>query len=162
MLLTLNTGLRRAGASNLRWPHIDFQRDQLSVEDTTAKSGQTGHIPLNTEVQAILKSWREQSDTEYIFTSPLTRERFNNIKRSRGVLRARAGLPDFCFNDLRHTFASKLVMADKDLYVVKELLGQSTIQMTEQYAHLTPDHKISAIEILVTKYSNSENPEEIE
>ena len=151
VLLTLNTGLKGGEAFNLCWPDIDFQRNQLSVEGTTAKSGQTRRIPLNTEVQAIFKSWGEQSDTEYIFASPVTRERFDKIKRSWGALRARAGLPDFWSHELRHTFASKLVMSGQDLYLVKELLGQPTIQMTERYAHLTPDHKISAVEMLVTK-----------
>jgi len=151
VLLTLNTGLRRGEAFNLQWSDIDFQHNQLAVEGTTAKSGQTRHIPLNSEAQAILKDWKEQTDTKYVFASPVTRKRFDNIKRSWGALRERAGLPDFWFHDLRHTFASKLVMAGQDLYVIKELLGHSTIQMTERYAHLSPDHKVSAVEALVSK-----------
>jgi integrase len=150
VLLTLNTGLRRGEAFNLRWSDIDFQHNQLTVEGTTAKSGQTRHIPLNSEAQAILRSWKEQSDTEYVFASPVTRKRFDNIKRSWEALRARAGLPNFWFHDLRHTFASNLVMAGQDLYVIKELLGHSTIQMTERYAHLAPDRKASAVEFLVS------------
>jgi integrase len=151
VLLTLNTGLRRGEVFNLRWADIDFQHNQLTVEGTTAKSGQTRHIPLNSEAQAILKAWREQTNTEYVFASPVTRKRLDNIKRSWEALRARAGLSGFWFHDLRHTFASNLVMAGQDLYVIKELLGHSTIQMTERYAHLTPDHKINAVEKLVTQ-----------
>ena len=65
-------------------------------------------------------------------------------------MRSRAGIEDFRFHDLRHSFASKLVMAQADLYTVKELMGHSTFQITEKYAHLAPEHKASAVEKIVS------------
>jgi integrase len=150
VLLTLNTGLRRGEVFNLKWTDIDFRQKQLTVEGTTAKSGQTRHIPLNKEAFKLLENWKPQSDGLFVFSSPVTGVKFDNVKRSWEALRERAGLPGFWFHDLRHTFASKLVMAGQDLYVIKELLGHSTIQMTERYAHLAPDLKASAVEFLVS------------
>jgi integrase len=95
--------------------------------------------------------WQKQSNGKLVFPSPVTNDRFNNINRSWRGLRDRAELKDFDLRDLRHTFASNLVMAKEDLYVVKELLGHSTIQMTEKYAHLAPEHKASAVEKLVAQ-----------
>ena len=60
----------------------------------------------------------------------------------------KAGLEDFTFHDLRHTFASRLVMAGVDLPTVKELMGHKDITMTLRYTHLSSDHKQRAVRVL--------------
>jgi hypothetical protein len=60
-----------------------------------------------------------------------------------------AGITDLRFHDLRHTAASRLVMAGVDLYTVKEILGHKTLVMTQRYSHLSPEHQRQAVERLV-------------
>ncbi len=151
VLLAANTGLRRGELFSLKWENISFERKNLVVIGNTAKSGHTRHVPLNSEAVALLLGWRDSVCSEYVFPSPVTNRKLETIKKAWTQLRLRAGVENFRFHDLRHTFASKLVMAGVDLYTVKELMGHSTIQMTERYAHLAPEHTATAVERLVAK-----------
>jgi integrase len=148
VLLSLNTGVRRGELFNLRWRDVNFNTKTLTVRGETAKSGQTRHIPLNTEACHVLKHWhRQPSDDGFLFPGK-DGGRLDNVRKAwNGVLQA-AAIARFRWHDLRHTFASNLVMAGVPLNSVRELLGHTTLQMTLRYAHLAPDHKAEAVERL--------------
>jgi len=149
VVVALNTGMRRGELFNLRWVEVNLKGRVLTVAGKTAKSGTTRHLPLNDESFAALTAWRNQaSDGDLVFPSPVNGRRLDNIKKSWTGALALAGIKSFRFHDLRHSFASKLVMRGVDLYTVKELLGHSTIVMTQRYAHLSPDHKAAAVALL--------------
>ncbi|MCD6256016.1 MAG: site-specific integrase, partial [Deltaproteobacteria bacterium] len=87
---------------------------------------------------------------EYVFVNPKTGRPYDDLKRSFKTALKRAGIEDFTFHDLRHTFASHLVMNGVDLMTVKELLGHKDIKMTMRYSHLSPDHKRVAVKRIET------------
>lgn len=149
VLLAMNTGLRRGELFNLKWTDVDLVRAQLTVRAAGAKSAKVRHVPLNREARNTLKGWQETTGTKigYVFPGK-GGGRLDNIKKAWGKVLEDAKLDDFHFHDLRHHFASRLVMAGADLYVVKELLGHATIAMTERYAHLAPEHKAAAVALL--------------
>jgi integrase len=62
-----------------------------------------------------------------------------------------AKIADFRFHDLRHTFASRLAMEGVDLLTIKKLGGWNSLSMVQRYAHLSPSHRRTAIERLVTR-----------
>jgi integrase len=83
-----------------------------------------------------------------MFYDPVDGKRYKDLKRSFKTACKRAGITDFRFHDLRHTFASHLVMSGVDITTVKELLGHKTLTMTLRYSHLAPSHKVKAMDIL--------------
>lgn len=145
VLLALNTGLRRGELFGLRWRDVNLQTRLLTVAAESAKSGKARHIPLNAEAHDVLTRWRaQQSGTGLVFANS-SGGRFDNIQTSWERLTAAAKIQDFRFHDLRHDFASKLVMAGVDLNTVRELLGHGDIKMTLRYAHLAPAKLAEAV-----------------
>jgi integrase len=149
VLLSLNTGMRRGEVLDLTWEHIDLTNRMITVPAWASKSSQTRHIPMNKETLHCLSHWKEmnRTDQKLIFENHLG-ERFGQIKTAWAGILKQAGITDFRWHDLRHHFASKLVMSGVDLNTVRELLGHSDYKMTLRYAHLAPQHKRRAVELL--------------
>lgn len=149
VLLSINTGARRGELFDLCWENVDIDRRILTVSGATAKSKRTRHIPLNKEATVVLASWRKQTGRRegLLFVND-DGNRFDRVNTSWRRLLKNAAITDFRWHDMRHHFASKLVMGGVDLNTVRELLGHSDYSMTLRYAHLAPEHKLKAVEVL--------------
>jgi len=145
VLLAMNTGLRRGELFGLEWGSVNLQAKLLTVVASNAKSGKARHVPLNDEALDVLKRWKKQHGSEkLVFPSPKGGQ-FDNINKAWDGVAFTAKLADFNFHDLRHDFASKLVMAGVDLNTVRELMGHADIKMTLRYAHLAPGKLADAV-----------------
>lgn len=148
VVLSLNTGLRRGELFNLRWAHVNLRGKTLTVAGEGTKTAETRHIPLNAEALDTLEEWKKQSEAAgYVFPGQ-DGERMTDVKTAWLELLKNAGVEDFRWHDMRHDFASRLVMAGVPLNTVRDLLGHSDIKMTLRYAHLAPDSKAAAVELI--------------
>lgn len=139
LTLALNTGMRRSNILNLQWEDIDLKNGVIHVLKT--KSGKGYEIPINNDVRKLLEPRFNSNKTGKVLDSVNFRKDFETVVR-------KSGIADFRLHDLRHTFASYLVMKGVDIYTVAQLLGHSDIKMTQRYAHLSPNHKLLAINML--------------
>ena len=139
--LSLNTGLRLGEQYTLRWQDVSLIRRTLTIQ--RSKNGATRHVPLNKgAVRALEALQARASGSELICGGDNTPRRwFDSAVKA-------AGLHSFTWHCLRHTFASRLVMAGVDIRTVQELLGHKTIAMTVRYSHLAPKHTLAAVERL--------------
>jgi len=141
----INTGMRQGEIFHLKWEDLDFNTGLIHLLKT--KSGEKREIPMNEAVRGILGRIRRHPEAVYVFSSRRNQP-FNNVKKSFRTALAKAGIENFRFHDLRHTFASHLVMAGVDLLTVKELLGHKRLEMTLRYSHLSGEHKLKAVQTL--------------
>ncbi len=135
---------------SLKWDQVALgSNPRVTIKAGYAKSNSTRHVPLNSEAVAVMKRWKGQgSGHSWVFPNPVTGYRIEKLKTSWPNLMDAADIQDFRFHDLRHDFASRLVMAGVDLYRVRDLLGHGSIEMTERYSHLAPAALAEAVETL--------------
>jgi integrase len=146
VVTALNAGMRKGEILSLKWDKVDLIHGFILLDRT--KNGERREIPINATLRVTLRGLVRRLDSPYVFHDPQTGKPYKDVKRAFKTALRRARILDFRFHDLRHTFASHLVMAGVDLTTVKELLGHKTLTMTLRYAHLAPAHKVKAVDTL--------------
>jgi integrase len=150
--------MRKGELLNLKWADVDFVSNTIHVRE--AKSGEGRSLPMNSVVRAVLLRLRDErlkrlraqvvnrsEAAGYVFGAPqggflhdLNRYWYPALKR--------AGIEDLHFHDLRHTFATRYMMARGELYTLQILLGHKTAAMVQRYAHLSREHLQAEVERL--------------
>jgi len=146
VIMALNTGMRKGEILTLKWSNVDMKHRFILLENT--KNGERREIPINGTLADAVSGLARRIDDGYVFYDPKTDKPYQCIKKGFATALRKAGIQDFHFHDLRHTFASHLVMAGVDITTIKELLGHKSLTMTMRYAHLAPSHKVNAVGIL--------------
>ena len=138
--IALYTGMRKGEILSLTWSDIDFDLNQIHVKHS--KNGDLRRIPMSKEVVDVLRCLCKNQES--VFThcdgSPV-----KCIKTGFEAAVKRAKIEDFSFHDLRHTFASYMVMNGAELLTVSRILGHKGINMTLRYAHLSPSYQRDAM-----------------
>jgi integrase len=135
LIVALHTGLRRSELFALTWQDVDVKQEVIRVVHT--KNGERREIPMTDTLRATVQQLPRRLASDYVFPGKTGRGLVDVRKRFRRALQE-AGIEGFVFHDLRHTFASHLVMAGVALVTVKEFLGHKDLKMTLRYAHLAP------------------------
>lgn len=138
VLLSLNTGMRQGELFSLAWESVDLNLKTITVLASHSKGNTTRTIPLNNEALAVLTAIKPDPAMGLVFKSPVTGERFNNVKKAWAEVTKAAGLTGLRWHDLRHDFASQLVLRSVPLFTVQKLLGHANSRMTQRYAKLAP------------------------
>ncbi len=151
--LALHTGLRQGELLGLRWEDVDLERGLIATKRT--KNLRLKAILLNKPAREALAWLNEHRYGDYLFMW-LWGDRVGRTTVYDAFKKAcdEAGKRDFKIHDLRHTFASYLVMAGVDLVTVKELMGHVGISMTLRYAHLASEHKAQAVAKLNERFQS--------
>ena len=151
IILSVHTGLRRGNLFHLRWDYVDFLNRVVRIPRT--KSGRPHAVPLNATVLTTLQAlYTERTpDCAYVFahaTGRHTGQPVKDVKNGFHTALELAEIKDFTWHDLRHTFASWLIMKGASLRSVAELLGHRGLRMVMRYAHLSPAYLSAEVGLL--------------
>lgn len=158
LLIALNTGMRLGEICGLCWDQVSFQSRQIVVRRTMSsygleektKSKRIRYVPMNDQVYDCLLKLSHKKKT--VFVCSTGRGVTWNVDHvsGRGFRRAleRADVRKVRFHDLRHTYASHFMMNNGNIYDLQKILGHADMKMTMRYAHQSPDHLLSAANIV--------------
>jgi integrase len=149
IIAAIHPGLRRTELATLTWRDTDLQRRIVRVRPEYSKSRIGREVPMDRTVYALLSGLRTPTARG---SDPVFKNRFGRAFKRLSTLFScvvkRTELVDVRFHDLRHTFASRLVMRGADLRTVQELMGHQDIRSTQRYAHLSASHKQNMVYLL--------------
>jgi integrase len=137
--LAVSTGLRRANVFRLRWDQVDLVGRVARIDGVLMKNGESLNIPLNDEALEVLRL--QSNDSEWVFPGAKKNRPSvgMNVDKWKEAC-AQAGLEDFHWHDLRHTWASWLRQGGASTDTIQQLGGWKTAAMVMRYAHLSLDH----------------------
>lgn len=152
VLFVLQTGLRVNEILSLEWPHVDLFKKTVTIMNS--KNGEKRTIPLNQTAFELLKEKARVSHikSKYVFaTETGTKIDHQNLRRAFYKALEKAEISDFRFNDLRHTFATRLAQAGVDIYKLSKILGYRSIALKVRYSHHYPESLRDSVELLDRK-----------
>jgi integrase len=149
VLMAVHTGMRRREILSLRWGDVDVHKRTIMLAKT--KNNERRMSPINAQLAEALRTVPRHVESPYVFCDR-NGQPYDRIDN--GFRRAckRAGIVDFRFHDLRHTFASHLIMRGANLRSVQELLGHKTGKMTVRYTRLSTPHLQETVTLLDTLF----------
>ncbi len=154
VMTALETGMRKGELQTLPWRNVDFERRTIKVEHT--KNNEARILPMSNTLKPALETLYLQRTGALVFSKDDGKP-YGNWRKAFEKAAKRAGIADFRFHDLRHTFASYMIMYGKvDIHTLQILMGHKTIQMTMRYSHLSQAHLLEAVNRLGTNLAQIE------
>lgn len=151
----LDSGLRLAEAINLKWQHMNLMTGQLKVVDGKGKKDRI--LWINEDTVELLRVWKdrqsiEHGKVEYVFTSRTGNRLIDrDVREMVAKYSIKAGIiKKISPHSLRHTFASDLLRATKNIVLVQKALGHADLSSTMIYTHIVDDELEIALKQLRT------------
>ena len=150
VVMALCTGARQTELTHLRWKDVDLERGKAVLHET--KNGERRTLAITGLAATVMAAWHQERrlDTDLVFPDRRGRSSFPRKAWEDAV--QDAGITDFRFHDLRHTFASYLAMSGATLAELAEALGHKSLSMVKRYAHLAEGHTVSVIARMTERF----------
>lgn len=143
VMLALSTGGREGEIWGLKWNDVDLKNGSVIFRDT--KNKDTRRISFDGPALTEFRDKIRRIDTELVFPGKRDKNKPRSFRKPFEQAVQAAGLEDFTFHDLRHTFASYMAMDGATLREIADALGHRTLNMVMRYSHLTEEHSSKVV-----------------
>ena len=150
--VAIHTGLRQREQMSLKWSDINYTSNQITLRAT--KAGKVKYVPMNKIAVDAFRSLRSMpldisQEVFYKINSSTPSGQYHKLHRMWERSWREAGIEKIRWHDLRHTFASRMVMAGVNILTVQKLLRHADVKMTMLYAHLAPAYLQEGVNALI-------------
>ncbi|MDH4230328.1 MAG: site-specific integrase [Nitrospirota bacterium] len=143
VVLALSSGMRAGEQFGLTWDRVDLKTGRIQLDKT--KNGTRRVVHVAGLALDLLREMVRRVDNPHVFPAPVGRGKIG-LRTAWGVAVRRAGVQNFKWHDLRHSFASELAMNGATTPELAAALGHKTLQMVARYAHLGEAHQAAVVE----------------
>lgn len=136
----IGTGMRRGEILNMDWQHIDWKTGMIYIYES--KSGNKREVPMSPHLKDNLLRFASKTKGKvFHLTIPMIEHDFEKTLKKCNITGVR-------FHDLRHTFASHFIMNGGSIPELQRILGHSSVELTNRYAHLSPTYLRKSIMVI--------------
>lgn len=152
------SGLRQMEQLRLRRDDLDFRARVVTVRES--KHGEARRVPMSDRLAELFRQQLDSHTSDWVFPGSEEGTHFTASGATHALKRAmkQAGVKNFRWHDLRHSFCSRLAMAGCSLVTIQQLAGHKQITVTQRYAHLSPEHNRAAMELLAPRPKPAPEP----
>jgi integrase len=149
VVIAIDKGLRLSNLCDLKWAEVNLFSKMITIDADNMKNDDYLGVPLTDRALQVFKELRKvQCRSNHVFHDNGKKLYDRKVQRAFTHSLKAAGIENFHFHDLRHTFASSLRQKGVDLHTISKLLGHSDLRMTKRYAHLNVDSLRRAVSVL--------------
>lgn len=162
VLIALNTAMRKGEILAMKKSWIDLKNGIITVPKHSMKRKKRDkRVPINSAIRPVIKRlMAKNKESEYLFVNPKTGTRFTDVRNSfdsiikKADIKGKPGVDKIRFHDLRHTAATKLARAGKDMKFIAQYLGHTDVRTSARYVHYSDEDLKQGSEILAQVPSN--------
>lgn len=164
--IALNTGMRQGEILAMKKSWINLKEDLIIVPRQAQKRKQKDkRVPINSAIRPIIQALlNKDKESEYLFVNPRTGTKYTKIQNSwngilkKAGLKGKPGIDKLRFHDLRHTAATNLARAGKDMKFIAQYLGHTDAKTSARYIHYSDEDLKQGAEMLARVPSNFTTP----
>lgn len=143
VLIALHSGMRFSEIAQIHKHYLDWPNREMILPDP--KSKRIERVPMNAFVCELVRELEATAINGWLLANPQTKKPYTTLKKGLGKLFTNAGIENFTFHCLRHSFATEAIDQGENIVTVQSVLRHKDLRTTMKYAHAKDERRHQAV-----------------